>query len=156
MRPDLTDDPMGQEIMKREMAALGIPGIKPSAIYDKSLLNAMHELIMPSVSGLDHINQDMAFTDLDPYERFYVINLSDLLIYSSVMERRFGIHFETKLVLFNRLETFLVSSKSKNARSMSLFNQVVTKSDQSFQDMTKKESSSFFNVFKQKRRNDAQ
>lgn len=107
-----------------------------------NVLMLLGGLLQPQTEGLNHINLDMAFTNLDPFSLYNIENSSFLIVYFSL----WGFH-KADIMERNKLATALISRRSLNGKSMDLFTTVTTKQSQEFLDKTEKKTG-FANLWK--------
>ena len=110
-----------------------------------NVLMLLGGLLQPQTDGFDHINLDMAFTNLDSFNLFTVENSSFLIGYFSLWGFKKALIMER-----NKLATHLIANRSKGGKSMDLFTNVTTHQKQEFIDRTDKKTG-FARMFSRKK-----
>ena len=118
-----------QERKQREDYRLGSRKMPLS----NNVLMLLGGLLQPQTEGLDHINLDMSFTNLDAFDLAFIENSSFIMGYCSIHALNKPLYTER-----NKLSTRLISKRSFNAKSMELFTNTVAEQKNVFQDKTEK------------------
>jgi len=118
-----------QERKQREDYRLGSRKMPLS----NNVLMLLGGLLQPQTEGLDHINLDMSFTNLDAFDLAFIENSSFIVGYCSIHTLNKPLYTER-----NKLSTRLISKRSFNAKSMELFTNTVAEQKNVFQDKTEK------------------
>lgn len=105
------------------------------------MVEYLGDLIKPVTGGYDHVNLDMAFTNLSLFDLPIVENLSLLITWCHMNNLK-----RSEYMARGQLAVLLVSRRSYNAKSMDMFTTMVTKQSQEFEDTTK-ESRGFGGLF---------
>lgn len=118
-------------------------GNRPTPLSN-NLLSMIGDLLHPQTEGFSHINMDMTFTYLDRFDIEEARNSSFIITACEL--------WGLKKSAFNErssLASLLNLKRSQNGKSMSLFNETVTKSSQELEDKTDKKTG-FGGFFKRK------
>jgi len=110
-----------------------------------NVLMLLGDLLQPQTMGLDHINMDMSFTNLDFFDLSSVENSSYIIAHCRVWGLLRPLFIER-----NKLATKLISKRSFQAKSMELFTNTVSTQKQEFLDNTQKKTG-FARIFGRKK-----
>ena len=112
----------------------------------EQMVEYLGQMLEPETEGFEHVNMDMAFTNLNFFDLFKVDNLSEGINLCHIYNLK-----QSEFLFRGDLATILISRRSKDARSFALFTDVTTKQQQTFKDETEeKKGFSFFNFGKKK------
>ncbi len=112
----------------------------------EQMVEYLGQMLEPETAGFDHINMDMSFTNLNFFDLFRVDNLCEGINLCHIYDLK-----QSEFLFRGDLVALLISRRSKDARSFSLFTDVTTHQSQVFKDETEeKKGFSFFNFGKKK------
>jgi len=108
--------------------------------HQKNVLNMVGQLLIPMTEGFEHVNLDMSFTYLGNSDLYRVEGISSCINLCHMWGLK-----QSEFLLRGELATLLNSRRSRGAKSMNLFTEVTTKTEQKFKDETiEKKGFSFF------------
>jgi len=119
--------------------------VRPKQLFERQLqLNA--ELIEPVTEGFDQINRDMAFNNFDPRDRFFILNISQLITICDMYSLP-----KTKYLLLCNLATVEATARSKGGWIGELFTKLTQISKTEYSEkVAEKKPFSFLGMFKRK------
>lgn len=119
--------------------------VRRSRLFEKQLqLSA--DIIEPVTEGFSQINRDMAFSNFDPFDRSFILDVSQLVTICDMYALP-----KTKYLLLCNLATVEATARSKGGWIGELFTKIIQISKTEYSEtMPQKKGFSFMGMFKKK------